>query len=256
MSVVAVIPSIVPLFTTECLATLSPELVDVSQIPHPDPFHQREPVLSIINGKQWTDGKPDFRLVTVWNTSEHNLGCAGSWNVGVDEALRIGADWLWIISAGVRFGKAGGTDFLECLQMYGLQDVLGLEAGNDLGWHCIAFPRRVLERVGRFDPRFHPAFFEDNDLSYRIQLAYGIDSRSPDFRGPLWPKVEIQARLPEVAHGIIRSGVTVDFVALEKLYIAKWGNKSPGETFTHPYNDDTLDLTYTGTPPVSLTRAR
>ena len=253
VSVVIVLPSIVPDYTAACLATISPDVVDVSTLgtmstpDHAGYFSN----IFVTNGPTWTDGWPDVRLIVVYNTPEKNLGCAGSWNLGVDAVIRGGYDWLWILSAGVRFGKHGGADFVDILDglIAARPNVLGAEADGGLGWHCIAFPRHVLERVGRFDPIFHPAYFEDNDYSYRMQLAYGIDSRAPGFVGPLWPKVDVDAKLPEVAHGIIRSGVSVDFVELERRYVEKWGGKSPEERWTHPYNDSALDWTHVGQRP-------
>lgn len=247
-SVVAVLPSIHEPFTEACLASISPEVIDTAQIPRVSGT-QREPTVTTTNGVKWTDGTPDLRLIVVWNTPTHNLGCAGTWNLGIDEVLDTGADWLWILSAGVRFGKQGGRDFLGWLADFtaARSDTLGVEAGNDLGWHSIAFPRHVLERIGRFDPIFWPAYFEDNDYSVRIQRAYDMDTRDPGFVGPLWPKVETDAKLAEVAHGIIRSGVEVNFTELQARFDVKWG---PDEEYRTPYNDPELDWTHTGGPRV------
>lgn len=204
MNATIVLPSIYPPYTDDCLLSLAPELVE--------------------------------QTVVVRNTPEENLGVAGSWNFGADVMRTRGDDWLVILSAAVRFGAPGGRDFMRALEgrlSLGKPNVV--EAGRGLGWHLIAFHRSVFARVGLFDEGFWPAYHEDNDMSYRIQLAYGMDSRAPGFVGPLWPKVNVDATLVEVAHGIKHSGVTVDFAGLANRYAEKWGGKSGEETYTTPW---------------------
>lgn len=232
MTATIVVPSIDSAYTRECIETM--RFVDPATVP--DVRHGND--LVIVNGETWTDGKPQHRLVVVFNTPAHNRGVAGSWNLGVREMYRAGHDWLVICSAAVRFGEAGGLDFIPAL--YDAPDIghgiRAVEADDGLGWHLIAFHRSVFQRVGYFDENYWPAYHEDNDLSYRIQLAYGVDSRAPDFAGPLWPKVTVDATLDQVAHGIKRGGVSVDLVELERYYVRKWGGTSTHETFKTPFD--------------------
>lgn len=238
MSATVILPSIDPENTRACLDTM--KFVDPKAIPSQMGDHLG-PSMFIANGLEWSEGKPDLRLVVVYNTTEVNLGVAGSWNIGVKHMVECGHDWLVILSAGVRFGDAGGRDFLRCLEFQcepwpSSHGIGALEAADGLGFHLIAFHKSVFQRVGYFDQNFYPAYHEDNDFSYRIQLAYGIDSRAPDFVGPLWPKVGTDAYLDSIAHGILKGGVTVDFVALEERYYSKWGGHSGSETFTTPFD--------------------
>lgn len=212
MSVVVVLPSIYAPFTRSCLLS--------SQIPAAD-------------------------VMVVDNTVE-NRGVAASWNLGRDRLLAEQKDWLVILSASIRFGPAGGLDFLHHLR-YAPDDnphgIPVIEAGGGLGWHLIGFHRTLLEKVGPFDPIFYPAYFEDNDMSVRIQRAYGVDTKAAGFAGPLWPKVPVDATLAEVAHGIKHGGVQVDMAALKAYFMRKWG---PDEAYRTPFNDPTLDWTYVG----------
>ncbi len=185
---------------------------------------------------------PAEQVMIVDNTL-HNRGVPVSWNAGRKRVLDEGTDWLVICSAAVRFGPSGGRDFLDALSQSDdrlfraafMNGIPVVEAGNGLGWHLIAFQRSVLERVGPFDENFSPAYHEDNDYSYRIQLSYGVDSRAPGFVGPLWPKVDIDARLVEVAHGIKQANIAVDFVALSSYYQRKWGGESGKESYKTPF---------------------
>lgn len=247
MSIVVILPSIHPLYTRACLASLDPKLVDVSRLQ--PPTNQRDPEIRIINGEQWENGKPRLRLAVVWNTPEHNLGVAASWNVGIRDVLDGGHDWLTILSAGVRFGPTGGRDFFNRLDEFqSVQpDVLGVEGANDLGWHLLAFPRHVLETVGEFDAEQFPSYWEDNDYSVRIQRAYNRNTKDPDFQGPLWPKIEVDAHLESVAHGIKLGGISVNFASLKRRFERKWGEH---EEYATPYDDPSLDWAYTGLAPL------
>lgn len=240
---VIVIPSIHPPTTMGCLATIHPDLIDPAVMPGP-PTRQRSTWVATVNGKQWTDGQPDLRLVVVWNTPEHNEGCSKAWNTGRDEALRTGADWLVVLSAAVRFGPDGGLrDFFDQLERQTGQ--LVVEAGGGLGWHLIGFSREVMETVGPWDEIFTPCYFEDNEWSVRFQRIYDCDTHAPGWVGPLWPKVPVDAHLLEIAHGIKRGGVEIDMAGLRAKFHAKWG---PNEEYRFPYDDPSLPLTFTGPP--------
>ena len=212
MSFVLVIPSILADWTAGCVETMSAELFS--------------------------------RTVVVDNT-RLNHGVAGSWNLGAEALEQARADWLICCSAAVRFGPSGGEEFIEALEEW-QGDAHAVEASAGLGWHLIAFPASTLARVGRFDANLWPAYEEDLDYSRRMQLAYGgLDKL-------VWPKVEVDARLAGVAHGIHVAHVRVDFVGLEGYMARKWnGHKDFWDTqgFTHPFNDRTKDWRWWPTPP-------
>jgi hypothetical protein len=246
MSVTVVLPSIDPEYTRACIATM--RFVDPKSVPVPT--RQVATDIFDLTGESWHDGKPDVRLVVVYNTPEFNTGVAGAWNVGIEKMYEHGHGWLVILSAGVRFGKPGGMDLIRFLgeARAANPSPMLIEAGRGLGWHCLAFSRKVLDLVGPFDPQFYPAYGEDLDWSVRFQRMTGMGSKAPGFVGPLWPKVDIDAELIEVAHGIKRGGVTVDLVEMNRRFHAKWGEN---EEYRTPYNDPSLDFTYVG-PPVVL----
>lgn len=251
---VIVLPSIHPPTTMGCLATIHPDLIDQNDIPCP-PTRQRSTWVATVNGKQWTDGKPDLRLVVVWNTPEHNEGVGQSWEIGRQEVLRIEADWLWIVSAAVRFGPSGGRDFLKQLDNAAgavigptRRAVDAVEADNGLGWHCLAMSRDMVEQVGAFDPIYEVGYYEDVDYSWRYQCANGLTPA--DY--PLWPKVSTDATLVEVAHGIKHGGVTVDMAENQARFVAKWGGVSTQEQWCHPYNRSELDHAFTGPYPAPV----
>lgn len=195
VSALTVVPSIVPEWTEACLQTWKGEAT---------------------------------RLLVVDNTVE-NLGVAASWNMGARRVVDEGADYVILLSAAVRFGPPGGQDFLEALEEQ--RPLWGLEADNDLGWHLVAFSRRLFELVGYFDENFWPAYHEDNDFSYRVQVA--TNTRG----GGAWVKTPVRASLQGKAHGVLYGGAKPDFEALEAYFSRKWGGPSGCESYLYPFGD-------------------
>lgn len=168
-----------------------------------------------------------------------NRGVAGAWNLGIDSMFARDADWLVICSESVRFGEYGAHDLIRAMKESS-GDTMAIEADGGLGWHLIAFRREVFEKVGYFDELFYPAYFEDNDFSYRYQKAYELTE--DDY--PLWPKVHIDATLLGVAQGLQHVREPIDMQGLQAKYVEKWGGVSPHETYDHPYNNRMLSYRY------------
>lgn len=201
--------------------------------------------------RDWTDDClatlriPEESLLVIDNTTV-NKGVAGSWNLGIDATFTSHSDWLVICSAGTRFGRPGGCDFLDALRSPAAVGAHAVEAGRGLGWHLIAFPRATLELVGYFDENLYPGYYEDIDYARRMQLAYGgLDVL-------YWPKVDVDAMVPVVAHGLDPGHTHVDFVGGEAYMARKWnGHKDvwPRQGFTHPFGDPSKDWRWWPTPP-------
>lgn len=249
---VAILPSIYPPWTGECLASCKLD-----------------------------------NLLVVDNTT-HNRGVAASWNLGIREMYERGADWLIIVSAGVRFGEPGGLDLVA--EMGRHPGALAVEAGvwrwnadgtgaEGFGWHLVAMHRRLFDNVGLFDENFYPAYWEDNDFGYRVKLWLTAHPEAvahcgschtgdagealrhhvvipghrnlacphpeADWReGAWWPKVHVEGKLAGTAHGTSLGGVRDDPERLMAYYARKWGGQSGHETYDHPFNDPSHDLKY------------
>jgi hypothetical protein len=164
------------------------------------------------------------RTLVVDNTGS-NRGVPASWNLGIDYMNDERADWLVIVSASCRFSPLGGMDFIAALD----DATFPVVEARYVGWHLIAFHRDAIERVGRFDENFFPAYWEDCDYSRRLALAY-------DLEPPYWTKVEVEVTIESFAHGIQLAGVECDPVALAAYYESKWGGPSSAEVFTTPFD--------------------
>lgn len=93
-----------------------------------------------------------------------NFGVAASWNL----AIKSGFDLPWVMIASddcyfesgdlARFATAARPDAI-------------MTASNFPRWHTFAFGLDVAEKVGLFDERFYPAYFEDSDMTRRCEQA-------------------------------------------------------------------------------------
>lgn len=187
------------------------------------------------------------RVVIVDNTVT-NRGVAASWNIGRDTALAHEHDYLTLMSEAVVFDTHGGVDWMLQLDKLAqlshppqMIDALGL------GWKCVTLHRSVLEKVGRFDEVFFPAYYEDTDYLYRMHLAGFCSPRENDRDGRVF--VHADATVPEGDGHANRAGIHVDFGTQRARYQAKWGGAQGAEEFDRPYDNPTLDWTYTGSPP-------
>ncbi len=229
MTVQWVLPSIDPFFRAACLDTMADDV--------------RE------------------RLCLVDNTIE-NKGVSLSWNIGIDAAEASGASWLVVLSESIRFGAAGGHDIEAALQecapaLQGMRcdatctEVYETGQGfcrRGYGWHLIGVHRDLWTRVGRFDPIFWPGGHEDADFYRRIVLAGLLDNP---------PVIDrLDAHLIACEHTVADGWLAgVKRANTAALFAAKWGTLGDPRLepvgYAHPYDDPTLDLTYTGHHPLT-----
>lgn len=100
-----------------------------------------------------------------------NLGVAGSWNLGIKSTPF--APWWLIVNSDAWF-PAGS---LAMFAREATTDALTLSHGSP-PWCAFALGEEVVQSVGLFDEALHPAYFEDDDLTVRIEAA-GLPIRRP-----------------------------------------------------------------------------
>lgn len=178
-------------------------------------------------------------LVLVDNTV-NNRGIMRSNNIGIREMKARDADWFIICGASIRFGQAGGLDFIAELERRATHKVV--EGWKVFGWHLIAFSREVVETIGQFDTSFSPYGYDDIDYSWRFQKAYWIDGT----KQAIWEKTIVDVQDTMMAHGIKLAGVSPDNQALRAYFERKWGTtpEDPVGRWLHPFNDSSLSLKY------------
>lgn len=186
----------------------------------------------------WTHSKVAEVLASYGGTfhvisSNHpeNLGCAGSWNLGLRQHFDDGFEWVVVLNDDVEL-QAGSVEALE----------KAIEGGLDLAWSsesmaCFAIHKRAINAVGWFDENFWPAYHEDEDFTHRLRLAgrpFGEAkgcvvghkrSSSLNYSDLLW----FQHRTRIDQRNLI-------------YYGRKWGGVPNFERFTMPWNDKTKPL--------------
>lgn len=92
---------------------------------------------------------------------------------------------------------------------------------------CFLVKKGFLDRVGKFDENFIPAYFEDNDMHRRINLLgckAGCTASSPYYH------FASQTEKTQEFHQMFESN--------RNYYIRKWGGIPGQETFTTPFNSE------------------
>ncbi len=187
--------------------------------------------------------------------NQRNLGFVGSCNAGADEArgrwlvflnndAMVTAGWLETLLA--TFDQFEGTGLVGARLVYPdgrLQESGGLVFSDGSGWNygrfgdpadprlawaretdycsgaAILIERRLFQRIGRFDERYSPAYYEDTDLAFKVREA-GL-------------KVVVQPAATVVHHEGITSGTDTSTgmkrfqVLNQDKFVARWQDVLP-----------------------------
>lgn len=156
-----------------------------------------------------------------------NNGTARSWNIGAQEVLDRGLDYLVICSAVMQFGPELHCTFRWQMEQFWDDDVIEAEGHS---WHLIAIHRRIFEEIGLFDPNYYPAYFEAVDFAYRMRMV-GKEGG--------WIPVWVNALSRGSAMHVNMLDCPAD--PLLKVYAHKWGGAKGFEKFDKPYGLHDLD---------------
>lgn len=179
-------------------------------------------ILIIDNGNQKINARhQNFEI----HRPEKNLGVAGSWNYIMNKAYDYGYQNTLILNDDIYIShqrniieriitKYKYTDLIRCPKQY----------------HMSAFILKTyaFKNTGLFDENFYPAYFEDNDYLYRINLDGGF--------------VEICETLsPEIFNNsmTIKKDPTLNqnYEKNQEYYIKKWGGTPNREIYKTPFNN-------------------
>jgi hypothetical protein len=99
---------------------------------------------------------------------------------------------------------------------------------------CFAVqPQQFVEDFGYFDENFTPAYFEDNDMAYRIKLLGGRQIKLPSAR--MYHKgsqTQFYGQGPESEQRVVSHE---QFRANQSYYTKKWGGFPGDELWDHPF---------------------
>lgn len=204
-------------------------------------LEQFDKLLIIDNGNQ--DIMPDINNWELVNQNKveiylpgKNLGVSGSWNYGINIFRNSGH--ILFINDDVVIGNNQLNQVNEFLSNH----IFWLLTGNSL-WSMFTMSKECweyfLQKDGYvFDENFFPAYFEDNDMHYRIQLAYEVI-----YNQHIQYPNEFHAGAIEMNPEIFRNSMTINkdsslnnnFGKNERYYIQKWGGRPGHERFRTPF---------------------
>lgn len=99
-----------------------------------------------------------------------NLGCAGGWNLIFKQAESPG-DILVVANDDLVLTEDGVSNLVSAVDTGGGNVVASDHGLGGHRWSVFAMPSSLWRRIGMFDERFWPAYFEDNDYEFRLSIA-------------------------------------------------------------------------------------
>lgn len=176
-------------------------------------------IFIVDNGKQEIFEHPNI----ITYRPPENLGVADSWNYLAQEIFdKVHSRYALIMNDDIYFGKTEKS-CLAFLQEMPDEDFIVSPAN----WCNFFLPRKTYNLVGAFDHEFYPAYYEDNDYHYRMQLL-GLSYFPSMFMSPA-----IYRNSMTIAKDM---SLNARFDTNKQRYIAKWGGMPTEEAFTTPFN--------------------
>lgn len=181
---------------------------------------------------------------------KENLGVSKAWNDGIAQAIELGCEHVFVANDDIVLTHPETLTLLSRAMDWHSIDLLTPSNVRDgyappkpspfLGEHSFgvnpdfsAFmirPKEFVERFGLFDENFYPAYFEDNDMAYRIKLYGGCYANHLNV-GFLHKGSVTQN---SVVKGVVPGPV---FEKNRSYYCSKWGGMPLKEVYQTPFND-------------------
>jgi GT2 family glycosyltransferase len=197
--------------------------------------------------------------------NDENWGCQRTWNYGIKYGFDNGFDYVFVINNDVllhpkcidrlveRFEKKDPDVVLvsamdirgECVVPTDIfqkddKEKEKVPESEHPNFSAFMVNRKFLEEVGEFDEGFYPAYFEDNDIHYRIKLA-GLKAicYPPAMFYHFGSKTQQDLRYPG---GLVPGD---RFLKNRDYFVQKWGGVPGYETFQFPFNDKNKSIKWT-----------
>lgn len=200
----------------------------------------------------WPTLHPDFRenVQPVDDSDPPGaIGIMKAHNMGIGLMKTMGANWLIVMSASIRFGEQGGLDFIKLLEEH--QDLHVINGAGRvtfegeeeqviaMGYHLTAFKREVFDGIGRWDENFTPYGFDDIDLMLRMKKYFGNQLRIDTF--------PVDMEHVSRSHSIQLAKVEAPSAPRIAYFVEKWG-RHPGawqwDGWAYPFNDPKNSIAY------------
>ena len=123
------------------------------------------------SGSQTWQPKKPTQVKNLWVMQmPYGLGLVGAWNLIVKSTPYAP---YWVLINDDAYFEPGA---LKTIAEQARRDAVGHPEINPK-WTCIVLGESVVDRVGLYDERFYPLYFDDNDYERRVNLA-GVEQYS------------------------------------------------------------------------------
>lgn len=153
---------------------------------------------------------------------KNNIGVAASWNKLCKEIFKT-KDWALLVNDDVYLGY-GNQRVNMCIEF----SEVGI-VQSEKSWSVLLINKDLYEYIGEFDEGFYPAYYEDSDYLYRLQLS-GIRQEVMHY---LNPSVFRVSQTYEKAPDLVNLAMSNS----KERYIEKWGGLPYMEIYTEPFNN-------------------
>lgn len=167
------------------------------------------------------------------NNWDNNIGVGPAWNRGIRLAHERDCENVVIVNDDVVMTPGLINDMVSCLTdefvLVSPQNVTGVCHPHGLNFWCFAISSTFVDRFGYFDENFAPAYYEDDDMAYRIKLGGGKIRTLDTF---VYHQVQGTQDLddePVVERGIWDRNL--------EYFTRKWGGPPNQERFKTPFRD-------------------
>lgn len=175
----------------------------------------------IDNGKQNIGSKISHPNIIV-TESEENYGVSKSFNILLNTIFE-NHKYALMLNDDIYLGK---TQW-EILSLLINPEFKADFYVNTIDWSSFILPKVTFESIGSFDENIFPAYFEDNDYEYRMELQ-SKKILKIQYLNPLVNRTSQSVdRNPSLRQGFQKN---------KDYYISKWGGEPKRETYLTPFN--------------------
>jgi GT2 family glycosyltransferase len=177
-------------------------------------------------------GEPTRRLAAEVVRPGRNLGVGPAWNLLAKKYLEAPEDRLLICGDDLSLGADCIDQLLKTMTETDADFVFPDPARSKMHqmFSCFMVRSSLFEKVGYFDERFWPAYFEDNDFHRRMKFAGAIEAVAPCGYDHLNSGTMKRYSKEELEQHHVR------FRAVRDYYIEKWGGLPGEEKFSIPFD--------------------
>jgi len=159
-------------------------------------------------------------------TQPTNLGVSTSWNLLCREIFKEN-DYALILNDDIYLGYDKSI-VDEAIQI-AMNNRKHLFIRSEMSWSMFLISKELFSEIGGFDELFHPAYYEDSDYIYRMNLAGIQQSIIPSLNPRTYRISGTYEKAPELVNMAMQSN--------KERYIEKWGGLPLLEQYEVPYGE-------------------